>query len=64
MPKTAARRRYKLITDEMVASFYLIGSEEQCRQRIAEYRAAGVDLPLILPRLEDYARVAEAMRGA
>ena len=54
----------KLITDEMVSSFYLIGSEEQCRRRIAEYRAAGVDLPLILPRLEDYARVAEAMRGA
>ena len=51
-----------LITDEMVASFYLIGSEEQCRQRIAEYRAAGVDLPLILPRLEDYARVADAFR--
>ena len=62
--KDGGEQAVKLITDEMVASFYLIGSEEQCKQRIAEYREAGVDLPLILPRLEDYARVAEAMRNA
>ncbi len=60
--KDGGTEAVQLITDEMVASFYLIGSEEQCRQRIAEYRAAGVDLPLILPRLEDYARVADAFR--
>ena len=53
----------KLITDEMVASLYLIGSAEQCRRRVAAYRAAGVDLPLILPRLEDYEQVAEALKG-
>ena len=62
--KDEGKEAVKLITDEMVESFYLIGSEEQCKQRIAEYREAGVDLPLILPRLEDYPRVAEAMRNA
>ncbi len=59
--KDGGEQAVKLIPDEMVESFYLIGSEEQCKQRIAEYREAGVDLPLILPRLEDYARVAETM---
>ena len=50
-----------LISDDMVESFYLVGSEERCKERIAEYREAGVDLPLLLPRLEDYARVAGAL---
>ena len=62
--KDEGKDAVKLITDQMVESFYLIGSEEQCKQRIAEYRAAGVDLPLILPRLEDYGRVAAALRNA
>lgn len=50
-----------LISDDMVESFYLVGSQERCKERIAEYREAGVDLPLLLPRLEDYARVAGAL---
>ena len=62
--KDEGKDAVKLITDQMVESFYLIGSEEQCKQRIAEYRAAGVDLPLILPRLEDYGRVAAALCNA
>ncbi len=52
----------RLISDEMVESFYLVGSVEKCRERLAEYRQAGVKLPLLLPRLEDYARVAWALR--
>ncbi len=52
-----------LISDDMVESFYLVGSEERCKERIAEYREAGVDLPLLLPRLEDYARVAGTLGG-
>ena len=62
--KDEGKEAVQLITDEMVESFYLIGSEEQCQQRIAEYREAGVDLPLILPRLEDYERVADALKDA
>lgn len=48
------------ITDEMVNAFYLVGPAEYCKARIDEYRRAGVDTPLLLPRLEDYRRVAEA----
>jgi 5,10-methylenetetrahydromethanopterin reductase len=51
----------RLITEEMVESFYVMGTATQCRDRIAAYRQAGVDLPLLLPRLEDYKRVAHAL---
>ncbi len=52
----------QLISDDMVEAFYLIGDDATCRARIAEYRAAGVDAPLLLPRLEDYMQVADALR--
>lgn len=52
----------ELISDDMVEAFYLIGDAATCRARIAEYRAAGVDAPLLLPRLEDYLQVADALR--
>jgi 5,10-methylenetetrahydromethanopterin reductase len=52
----------ELISDDMVEAFYLIGDTATCRARIAEYRAAGVDAPLLLPRLEDYMQVADALR--
>jgi 5,10-methylenetetrahydromethanopterin reductase len=51
-----------LISDAMVEAFYVAGDATQCRARLAAYRAAGVDLPLVLPRLEDYATVADALR--
>lgn len=51
-----------LISDEMVESFYVLGSARRCRERIRAYRAAGVDHPLLLPRLEDFAAVAAALR--
>ena len=50
-----------LVSDEMVDSFYLVGGASRCQDRIAEYREAGVELPLLLPRLEDYAKVAESL---
>lgn len=50
-----------LITDAMVETFYLLGDASTCRQRIAEYREAGVDHPLLLPRLEDYESTVEAL---
>ena len=50
-----------LISDEMVDAFYLVGSPAYCNQRLQAYRAAGVDLPLLLPRLNDYRRVAESV---
>jgi 5,10-methylenetetrahydromethanopterin reductase len=50
-----------LISDAMVEAFYLVGSAARCRERIAEYRQAGVDVPLLLPRLHDFQQVAEAL---
>ena len=51
----------KFITDTMVDAFYLVGPADDCKARIEEYRKAGVDAPLLLPRLEDYRKVAEAL---
>ena len=53
----------ELIGDDMVEAFYLLGPDDVCRRRVAEYRQAGVDLPLLLPRLEDFARTADAFRS-
>ena len=50
-----------LISDEIVEAFYVLGPPERCRSRIAEYRRAGVDRPLLLPRLADFRRVAETL---
>jgi 5,10-methylenetetrahydromethanopterin reductase len=50
-----------LITDAMVDAFYLVGPADYCKARIEEYRKAGVDSPLLLPRLEEYRKVAEAL---
>ena len=50
-----------LIPDAMVEAFYLLGDAAECRRRIAEYREAGVDHPLLLPRLEDYEAAVEAL---
>ena len=50
-----------LVTDEMVDSCYVIGPPEQSRERLEEYVRAGVEEPLLLPRLEEYQAVAEAM---
>lgn len=50
-----------LISDDMVRAFYLVGSKEQCQERILEYQQAGVQLPLLLPRLDQFRQVAEAL---
>ena len=42
----------------MVDAFYIVGSEKYCKERVAAYRNAGVDLPLLLPRLEDFENIA------
>jgi 5,10-methylenetetrahydromethanopterin reductase len=66
--RTAAQRgsadAVSLVSDAMVEAFYLAGTPAQCRARLEEYQAAGVDMPLLLPRLEDYAHVVEALRPA
>ena len=50
-----------LISDAMVDAFYVVGPADYCKARIEEYCKAGVDSPLLLPRLEDYKKVAETL---
>jgi 5,10-methylenetetrahydromethanopterin reductase len=59
--KDGGKEAVGLISDEMVDAFYVIGPAARCKERIAAYRQAGVDLPLLLPRLEDYRKVAETL---
>ncbi|MCS6925718.1 MAG: LLM class flavin-dependent oxidoreductase [Candidatus Binatia bacterium] len=51
----------RFISDDMVEAFYVVGPAAHCQERIAAYRQAGVTLPLLLPRLEDFRRVAAAL---
>jgi 5,10-methylenetetrahydromethanopterin reductase len=51
----------ELVREELVHACYLLGDADRCRARIQEYRDAGVDSPLLLPRLEDFAAVATAL---
>ncbi len=59
--KDGGKEAVGLISDDMVESFYLVGPAARCKERLAAYRQAGVDLPLLLPRLDDYGKVAEAL---
>ncbi len=48
----SAAARY--VSDELAEACYLLGDPARCRERIREYTAAGVDTPLLLPRLEAF----------
>ena len=50
-----------LVSEELVEAFTLLGPAPHARERIEEYRAAGVEEVLLLPRLPDYGRVAAAL---
>ena len=39
----------RLISDELVAAHALCGPPSVCREGLAEYRAAGYDLPILFP---------------
>ena len=49
----------RLVTDDMVEAFYLVGPATRLAERVKEYQEAGVQLPLLLPRLGDFKEVAE-----
>lgn len=51
----------RLIRDEVAAACTLVGDAGRIRERVEEYVEAGVDRPLLLPRLPDFERVAEAL---
>jgi alkanesulfonate monooxygenase SsuD/methylene tetrahydromethanopterin reductase-like flavin-dependent oxidoreductase (luciferase family) len=39
------------LSNELLDSICLIGSVDRCKERLAEYRAAGVDLPILMAPL-------------
>ena len=51
-----------LVSDAMVDSVFAIGSAEECRARIAAWRAAGVTTPMVFPQ-GVYPTAAEAVEG-
>lgn len=50
-----------LVSDAMIDAFYLLGPAAALRERVAAYRAAGVDAPLVLPPLAGFESVARAL---
>ena len=51
----------RYVSDELAEACYLLGDAARCRDRIREYIAAGVDTPLLLPRLEAFQHTAESL---
>lgn len=59
-------RAVALVPDALVDAVALVGPPERCRERIAQYRAAGIRLPIVTPRVRDgggMAAVQEAIRA-
>ena len=44
----------KYVSEELARACYLLGDASECRRRIREYIDAGVDTPLLLPRLDAF----------
>ena len=44
----------KYVSEELARACYLLGDAPECRRRVQEYIDAGVDAPLLLPRLEAF----------
>ena len=51
----------RYVSEELAAACYLLGDADRCRDRIREYLDAGVDTPLLLPRLEAFQQTAELL---
>lgn len=50
-----------LLSDDLVCRFAVCGTGEQCRDRIGEYRAAGVDLPILFSEPNSFEKVIRAV---
>ena len=49
------------MSEELAESCYLLGDAARCRERVREYVDAGVDSPLLLPRLEGFRETVESL---
>ena len=45
-----------LVSEDLAEACFILGDADRCRERVQEYRAAGVDAPLLLPRLNAFER--------
>ena len=51
----------KYVSEELARACYLLGDASECRRRIQEYIDAGVDTPLLLPRLEAFKQTCQEL---
>ncbi len=51
----------KYVSEELARAGYLLGDASECRRRIQEYIDAGVDTPLLLPRLEAFQQTCQEL---
>lgn len=54
------RRAARLIPDDVVRNLMAVGTSDQCRQKVAEYIAAGVTCPILYPMMDDIRPVIDA----
>ena len=52
----------RLIPDELIGKIALVGSADQCRAKLDEYRRAGITQPIISPRVSGENPKEEAMQ--
>jgi len=50
-PVVGARRRRRVVPDELIDAVALAGTADTCRERLAAYRGAGLALPIVSPRV-------------
>jgi len=64
-PATEAdyRRAAHLIGDDLVRSVMAVGTSNECRDKVAEYIAAGVTCPILYPMMDDVTPVIDAFAG-
>lgn len=43
------KKATELVTDELMGAMSIIGDVNECRRRLNRFRAAGVNLPVIVP---------------
>lgn len=55
---------YADLTDDLVARYAACGPPESCRERLSEYRAAGLQLPIVFPEPRSMASAVSALAGA
>ncbi|MFQ5934111.1 MAG: LLM class flavin-dependent oxidoreductase [Dehalococcoidia bacterium] len=53
----------KLVPDHVLSAVAVIGTPDQCKERLAEYRQAGLTLPITTPRETSKEQVIEVIRA-